>query len=189
MGRARGWLFCTRPGGAALRNGETPQRRPLLQGQLVCVLPLGQTTGTQEYTSFSYTPRTQCCRCCAESLSRLLWRQAGPGAERERVLLVAACKASQVVLVVRNLPVSAGDIRDEGSIPQSGRSPGGGSGNHPSVLALRIPWTEEPGGLQSIGSQRMVHDRSNLGWTEGHQNDGLHSLSQLCLKSRKLFLL
>ena len=29
---------------------------------------------------------------------------------------------------------------------------------HPSVLAWRIPWTEEPGGLQSVGSQRVGHD-------------------------------
>ena len=29
---------------------------------------------------------------------------------------------------------------------------------HPSVLAWRIPWTEEPGGLQSMGSQRVRHD-------------------------------
>ena len=28
---------------------------------------------------------------------------------------------------------------------------------HSSILALRIPWTEEPGGLQSIGSQRVRH--------------------------------
>ena len=35
----------------------------------------------------------------------------------------------------------------------SGRSPGGGNGK-PSILACRIPWTEEPGRLQSIGSQR-----------------------------------
>ena len=27
---------------------------------------------------------------------------------------------------------------------------------HPSILAWRIPWTEEPGGLQSIGSQRVT---------------------------------
>ena len=33
--------------------------------------------------------------------------------------------ASQVVLVVKNLPANAGDIRDEGSIPEVGRSPGG----------------------------------------------------------------
>ena len=30
---------------------------------------------------------------------------------------------------------------------------------HSSILALRIPWTEEPGGLQSMGSQRVEHDR------------------------------
>ena len=37
--------------------------------------------------------------------------------------------ASQVALVVKNLPVNAGDIRDMGSIPRLGRSPGGGNGN------------------------------------------------------------
>ena len=39
--------------------------------------------------------------------------------------------ASQVALVVKNLPTSAGDIRDTGSIPGSGRSPGEGYGNPP----------------------------------------------------------
>ena len=45
------------------------------------------------------------------------------------------------------------------SIPDSGRSPGEGHGNplH-SVLAWRIPWTEEPGGLQSIVPQRVGYD-------------------------------
>ena len=33
-----------------------------------------------------------------------------------------------------------------------------GMATHSSILALRIPWTEEPGGLQSIGSQRVGHD-------------------------------
>ena len=36
---------------------------------------------------------------------------------------------------------------------------------HSSILAWRIPWTEEPGGLQSIGSQRVGHDWSNLEYT------------------------
>ena len=40
-----------------------------------------------------------------------------------------------------------------GLIPGWGRSPGEGNGYPPSVLAGRIPWTEEPGGLQSIGSE------------------------------------
>ena len=38
-------------------------------------------------------------------------------------------KASQVVLVVKNPPANAGDIRDSGSIPGLGRSPGVGNGN------------------------------------------------------------
>ena len=37
-----------------------------------------------------------------------------------------------------------------------GRSPGGGHGT--PILAWKIPWTEEPGGLQSIGSLRVGHD-------------------------------
>ena len=62
--------------------------------------------------------------------------------------------------VVNNLPDDAGDIRDVGSIPGLGRSPGGSSrtATHSSILAWRIPWTEEPGGLQPIGSQRVRHD-------------------------------
>ena len=36
-----------------------------------------------------------------------------------------------------------------------------GMATHTSVLAWKIPWTEEPGGLQSIGSQRVGHDRSD----------------------------
>ena len=39
-------------------------------------------------------------------------------------------------------------------VPESGRSPGEGNGNS-SILAWRIPWTEEPGGLQSPGSQEL----------------------------------
>ena len=35
-----------------------------------------------------------------------------------------------------------------------------GMATHSSILAWRIPWTEEPGRLQSIGSQRVGHDRA-----------------------------
>ena len=63
---------------------------------------------------------------------------------------------SWVVLVVKNRPANAGDLRDVGSIPGSGRSPKGGRGTHLSILACRIPWTEEPGGLQSMGSQSLT---------------------------------
>jgi len=40
------------------------------------------------------------------------------------------------------------------SIPDSGKSPGEGNGNPLRILAWKIPWTEEPGGLQSMGSQK-----------------------------------
>ena len=67
-------------------------------------------------------------------------------------------RASQAVLMVKNLPANAGDVRGMGSIPRLGRSPGGGHGNSLLYSCWRIPWTEEPGGLQSIGSQRAGHD-------------------------------
>ena len=55
--------------------------------------------------------------------------------------------------MVKNLPANAGDIRDSGLIPGSGRSPKEGLATHSNILAWRIPWMEEPGRLQSIGSQ------------------------------------
>ena len=60
--------------------------------------------------------------------------------------------------MVQNPPGSAGDIRDAGSIPGSERSPGGGHGNPLQYSSLRISQTEEPGGIQSIGSQRIRHN-------------------------------
>ena len=57
---------------------------------------------------------------------------------------------------------NVGAAGDTGTISESGRSPGGGHGNHSSILAWRIPWTEEPGRLQSMGLQRVWHNWSNL---------------------------
>ena len=65
----------------------------------------------------------------------------------------ANISASQVALVVKNPPGNAGDIRDMGLIHSLGRFPGVGNGTHSSILARRIPWIEEPGGLHCIGSQ------------------------------------
>ena len=72
--------------------------------------------------------------------------------------------ASQVALAVKNLSPNAGDVRDVGLIPEAGRSPGGGSG-HSTILAWRIPWTDQPGGPWSIGSQRIGHDGNYLAHT------------------------
>ena len=53
---------------------------------------------------------------------------------------------------------SAYSAEDPGSTSRSGRSPGEGSGTPLQCLAWKIPWTEEPGRLQSMGSQRVGHD-------------------------------
>ena len=55
--------------------------------------------------------------------------------------------ASQVALVVRNPPANAGDVRDKGSVPGSGRSPVAGHGNPPQYSCLESPM-----------------DRQELGW-------------------------
>ena len=53
--------------------------------------------------------------------------------------------------MVQNLPANAGGTV---SIPRWGRSPEKETAAHSSILAWEIPWTEEPGGLQSMGSQK-----------------------------------
>ena len=60
--------------------------------------------------------------------------------------------------MVKSLPADVGDARDVGSIPGLGRCPGGGIGNPLQYSCPEIPWTEEPGGLQCKGSQRVRHD-------------------------------
>ena len=59
--------------------------------------------------------------------------------------------------MVKNLPASA-DVRDSGLIPGSEDPLEEVMATNSSILAWRIPWTEEPGGPQSIGSQRVGHD-------------------------------
>ena len=53
---------------------------------------------------------------------------------------------------------SACNAGDPGSIPGSGRSLGEGNGNPLQYFAWEIPWTEETGGIQSTGLQRVRHD-------------------------------
>ena len=60
--------------------------------------------------------------------------------------------------MVKNPPANAGDIRDVGSVSGWEDPLEEGMAAHSSILAWRIPWTEEPGGLPSIGSHRVGHD-------------------------------
>ena len=60
--------------------------------------------------------------------------------------------------MVNNPPASAGDTGDASSIPGLGRSPGERNGNPLQYSCWRISWTEEPGGLQSMGPQKVRHN-------------------------------
>ena len=53
--------------------------------------------------------------------------------------------------MVKNLPASAGKAEGASLIPGSGGSRGGGNGNPLGNLTWKTPWTEDPGGLQSVG--------------------------------------
>ena len=60
--------------------------------------------------------------------------------------------------MVNNLPANAGDLGDVGLILGQEDPLQQEMATHSSILAWKIPWTEEPGRLQSMGSQRVGHD-------------------------------
>ena len=67
------------------------------------------------------------------------------------------------MLVINNPPANAGDVRNVGSIPESGRFPWRSTWQPtPVFLPGESPWTEEPGRLPSIGTQRVRQELSNL---------------------------
>ena len=59
--------------------------------------------------------------------------------------------------LVNNPLANVGDVRDMGLIPGQEDPLEKGMATHSSILAWEIPWTEESGRLQSIGSQRVRH--------------------------------
>ena len=63
-----------------------------------------------------------------------------------------------MVRVVKIPRANAGDVRDSGSITGFGRSPGVGNDNHSTILAWKIPWTEESSRLQYLGPQRVGYN-------------------------------
>ena len=60
--------------------------------------------------------------------------------------------------MVKNLPSNSEDVRDAGSVPGLGSFPKEGHTTHSNILVWRIPLTEEPGRLTSIGLQRVGHN-------------------------------
>ena len=61
-----------------------------------------------------------------------------------------------MALAIKNLSDDAGDLRDAGSIPGSGRALGEDTATHSGILAWRTPWRVEPGGIWPIGSQSQT---------------------------------
>ena len=78
------------------------------------------------------------------------------------VLLCLNSGASQLVLVVKNVPADAGDLRGTDSIPESGKSPGGGHGN-----SLQYSCLENPDGQRSLAGYSL----------QGHKETKLKQLS------------
>ena len=75
--------------------------------------------------------------------------------------------------MVRNPPANAGDTRGAGSSPGFEDPLEKGMATHPITLAWRIPWTEEPGGLQSISLGRVGHERTTVS-THTHTHTHTH---------------
>ena len=75
-----------------------------------------------------------------------------------------------MALVVKNPPPNAGDLRSR--VQPLGREDPQeeGTATHSSILAGRIPWTEEPGRPQSIGLHRVRRDRSDLAYMQNKRN-------------------
>ena len=88
----------------------------------------------------------------------LLAVQDGPDLPPDLALCTADRRASQGALVVKNPPVYAGDLRERVHFLGREDPLEEEMTTHSSVLALRILWTEEPGGLQSTGLQRVRHN-------------------------------
>ena len=73
--------------------------------------------------------------------------------------------------VIKELERQCRQLRRRGSIPRLGWFPGEGNGTHSSILVWRIPWPEEPGGLQSTALQRVARDWAT---EHAHTHTGQH---------------
>ena len=83
--------------------------------------------------------RLRCCKNPTQSQSWEMHSQVLNVCPADYRPCILALGASQVVLVIKNMPANAGDIRDAGSIPGLGRSPGGGNGNPLQYSCLENP--------------------------------------------------
>ena len=86
------------------------------------------------------------------SLSDLLHSQ------RAFLWAIVSQGASQVALVIKNPPANAEDVRNKVQSQGQEDPLEDSMATHFSILAWRIAWTEEPGGIQSLASQRVEHN-------------------------------
>ena len=112
-----------------------------------------------------------------------------------QALLVSACSKSSVKLltisigfpggtVVENLPANAGDPRDAGSVLGLGRSLEEEIENYCNILAWKIPWTEEPGGLPTVCEVTKESDMTEwLSTSKKKKEENLISMSQFLVCS------
>ena len=129
-----------------------------------------------------------CCCCCCSSINgifqarvlewgasglegNILWRL-------ENQLYYLITQGFPAGTGVKNLPANVGDTRDAGSILGLGIFPGKGKATHFRILAWKILWTEEPGGLQYMVSQRVRND-----WATKHTHRNLLILTHLKILS------
>ena len=70
--------------------------------------------------------------------------------------LLIAANMHTIDALVTNQPASAGETRDSGSITGLGKSSRVGNGNQSSILIWKTSWTENTGGLQSMGMQSQT---------------------------------
>ena len=96
-----------------------------------------------------------------------LWTSGDTDENRENVLFFWSISSSRLSVRPRavdtdllrgDMDSSTCNVGDLCSIPGSERSSGEGHATHSNINAWRIPWTEKPGGLQFMGSQRVRHD-------------------------------
>ena len=93
-------------------------------------------------------------------------------------------RASQVALVVKNLPANAGDVRDVGSIPESGRAPGEGNGNPLQYSCLE---NSTGRGAWRATVHGVAESQTQLTWLSMHTHihkNAMQSLESCCRKPR-----
>ena len=133
-------------------------------------LPVGKTsycTGPRKRVPMSLLHSSHCLRMSenkettSETLSNLPVNHKYRISERIRTHLYILW-ASLAAQMVRNPPTM-----QETLVPSLGWDDAmeKGMANHPSILAWRVPWTEEPGGLQSMGSRGVRHNWANTIFT------------------------